>query len=163
MEANSKVVNYLDVTLDLRDGSFRPYLKPGNVISYVSTLSNHPPSILKSIPEGINKRLNTISSSEEIFVSAIPPYQEALTRSGYSYKLHWIPRKYDSSPPLKKSRTRNVTWFNPPYDKTMETDIGKEFLGLVDNHFPEGSALHKIINRNTVKISYMTMPNFAKI
>ena len=42
-------------------------------------------------------------------------------------------------------------------------DIGKEFLGLVDKHFPEGSALHKIINRNTVKISYMTMPNFAKI
>ena len=55
MEANSKMVNYLDVNLDLRDGSFRPYLNPGSIISYVSTLSNHPPNILKSIPEGIKK------------------------------------------------------------------------------------------------------------
>ena len=89
IEANLKVVNYLDVTLDMRDGSYRPYLKPGNLINYVSTLSNHPPNVLKAIPEGVNQRLNSISSSEEIFLNAIPPYQEALDRSGHNYKLHW--------------------------------------------------------------------------
>ena len=29
-ETNQKMVNYLDVTLNLRDGTFRPYHKPGD-------------------------------------------------------------------------------------------------------------------------------------
>ena len=29
-ESNQKIVNYLDVTLNLKDGTFRPYHKPGD-------------------------------------------------------------------------------------------------------------------------------------
>ena len=42
-----------------------------------------------NIPESINKRLSTISSKETIFNQSVKPYQEALHKSGYSYKLHY--------------------------------------------------------------------------
>ena len=29
-ESNQKIVNYLDVTLNFKDGTFRPYHKPGD-------------------------------------------------------------------------------------------------------------------------------------
>ena len=62
IEANKKVVNYLDVTLDLNTGKHYPFMKPGNVPSYVHAKSNHPPNIIKRIPENINQRLSNISS-----------------------------------------------------------------------------------------------------
>ena len=42
-ESNQKIVNYLDVTLNLQDGTFRPYHKPDDQIQYVHLESNHPP------------------------------------------------------------------------------------------------------------------------
>ena len=85
--ANQKVVNFLDVTLDLKNDLFFPYMKPGNTPVYVNAKSNHPPSVIKAIPQGVNKRLCSISSSEEMFEKAIPPYQEALRKSGYNHVL----------------------------------------------------------------------------
>ena len=55
IEANITTVNFLDVTLDLKSGKHYPYIKPGNIPSYVHMKSNHPPSILKNIPEAISK------------------------------------------------------------------------------------------------------------
>ena len=51
VEANKTTVNFLDVTLDLKSGKHRPYSKPGNIPLYVHNKSDHPPSILKNIPE----------------------------------------------------------------------------------------------------------------
>ena len=48
-ESNLKIVNYLDVTLNLKDGTFRPYHKPDDHIQYIHTESNHPPNIVKHI------------------------------------------------------------------------------------------------------------------
>ena len=56
VEANTTKVNFLDVTLDLQSGKQYPYTKEGNISLYVHKKSNHPPSILKNIPESINKR-----------------------------------------------------------------------------------------------------------
>ena len=50
IEANKKCVNFPDVTLDMRTETFKLYSKPGNTIQYVNSRSNHPPSILRSIP-----------------------------------------------------------------------------------------------------------------
>ena len=83
IEANKKVVDYLDVTLDLRSGTFMPFMKPNNTPTYVHYRSNHPPSIIRNIPEAINRRLSNISSDEKSFTDAIPPYQAALQKSGY--------------------------------------------------------------------------------
>ena len=43
----------------------------------------------------------------------------------------------------------------------MKTNIVRTFLQILDINFPPHHRLHKIINRNTVKISYSTMPNMA--
>ena len=83
IEVNKKVVNFLDVTLDLNSGQHMPYMKPNNTLKYVNTKSNHPPAVIKNIPEGINKRLSEISSSEEVFNKAAPVYQKALDANGY--------------------------------------------------------------------------------
>ena len=45
----------------------------------------------------------------------------------------------------------------------MKTSIGRIFFKLLDQHFPKNHSLHKVINRNTVKMSYRTTPNFKKI
>ena len=157
IDANKKIVNFLDVTLDLSNKKHYPYMKPGNVPIYVNAKSNHPPNILKAIPQGINKRLSTISSDESVFEQAIGPYQEAIKKSGYDYKL-----KYNNQPnQTKRTRSRKVTWYNPPYDKQVDKDIGRQFLKAVDKYlsFPKESKLHNKFNRNTVKLSYSCMPN----
>ena len=81
IEANKKVVDFLDVELDLYRDQYKPFLKPNNTLLYVNSQSNHPPSIIKNIPLSVNKRLCELSSSEEIFTQAAKPYQEALEKS----------------------------------------------------------------------------------
>ena len=75
---NCKIVNFLDMTLNLEDETFKSYLKPNNVPQYVHRLSNHPPTVLRNIPANINKRISSISSSEKMFKQAVPLYQEAV-------------------------------------------------------------------------------------
>ena len=43
----------------------------------------------------------------------------------------------------------------------VETNVGEEFLKLVDLHFPRGHILHSVINRSTVKMSYRCLPNMG--
>ena len=56
IEANRKIVDFLDVTLNLSTGQYIPYMKPNNTLRYVHVKSNHPPSILKNIPIGWGKQ-----------------------------------------------------------------------------------------------------------
>ena len=69
MEQKGHTVNFLDVTIST-DGSHKPHKKPNTSLKYVNKASNHPPSIPRNIPSSIQKRLNTISSSEEVFNEA---------------------------------------------------------------------------------------------
>ena len=48
---------------------------------YVNANSKHHPSIIKAIPLGVNKRLNMISSDEEVFKEKAPIYQQALDKA----------------------------------------------------------------------------------
>lgn len=160
VEANTTKVNFLDVTLDLKSGKFYPYMKEGNIPLYVHQESNHPPSILRNIPESINKRLSEISSDKESFDSAKGVYQEALDKSGYHHKLSFTPSQ--ASRP-QNTRRRNILWFNPPFSKNVATNVGKCFLSLIDKNFPKSNPLHKIFNRNTLKLSYSCMGNIKTI
>ena len=122
--------------------------------------SNHPRSILKNIPISVNKRLSLISSSQEVFEKAVQPYQEALNNSGYSFKLRYDPKQ--SPPSRSNNRKRRVIYFNPPFSTNVKTKIGKEFFKILDKNFPKDHPLHKIINRNTVKLGYSCMPNLQQ-
>ena len=121
----------------------------------------HPPSILKNLPKNIENRLSKISANEEIFITAIPPYQAALEASGYSHKLKFDPNAR-SKPPRTKNRNRKVTWFNPPFSKNVKTNIGKQFLAIIKETFPKTHSLHKICNTNTIKLSYRCMNNMKR-
>ena len=61
------------------------------------------------------------------------------------------------------NRKRKIIWYNPPFSQNVKTNIGKKFLKLVSKHFPRSHTLHKIFNKNTVKISYSSMRNMASI
>ena len=158
ISCNKKIVNYLDATMNLNDGSYRPYHKPNDELMYIHSESNHPPAIIKQLPLSIEERLRTLSSSKYIFDEAARPYQEALERSGYNHIL-----KYEDDSGATKhkkcNRRRKIIWFNPPYSKSVSTNVGRYFLNLVEKHFPKHNKLHKIFNKNTIKVSYSCMPN----
>jgi len=160
IEANKQVVNFLDVTLDLKRNAHQPYTKPNSSLQYVHRESNHPPSITKNIPAGINRRLSALSSDQASFDQTAPPYQKALDDSGYNYTLRYEPNTVTN----RKTRKRNnILWYNPPFSKNTSTNIGHRFLTLIDKHFPKDNHLRKIFNRNTIKISYSCMNNTKQI
>ena len=61
----------------------------------------------------------------------------------------------------KLKRRRKITWFNPPFSANVKSNIGKDFLKLIDSAFPATNPLHKLFSRQTVKVSYKCMPNIA--
>ena len=62
IETNQKIVNFLDITMNLEEGNFKPYIKPKTTPLYIDSQSNHPPSTIKNLPASINKRLSSILS-----------------------------------------------------------------------------------------------------
>ena len=154
-EGNITCTDYLDVFFDLEKETHRPYRKPNDTPMYIHTGSNHPPTIIRQIPRMISQRLSALSSNEKIFNAECAPYQKALTESGYKEELKYMPPQ----PKKKKARQRKVLWFNPPYNLEVKTNIAGKFLKLIDKHFPKKSTLGKYFNRNTIKVSYRTMPN----
>ena len=67
INTNLKICNFLDVTLNLTDGTYYPYRKPNNETLYIDSNSNHPPTIIKHLPVAIGRRISDISSSKELF------------------------------------------------------------------------------------------------
>ena len=162
---NTKAVNFLDVTLDLTSECFKPYRKPNDRPLYVHVESNHPQSVIKQIPKGINKRLSSISSSKEHFDRAAPTYQKALDESGHQFILN----KEDPQPTRRDKtqdstrKKRSIIYFTPPFNKALKTKIGRCFLNMVRKHFPPHHVLYPILNKNTLKISYSCTANIKKI
>ena len=54
----------------------------------------------------------------------------------------------------------NKAIFNPPFSLNVDTNIGKEFLNIIRS-FPKNNVLSKIVNTNTIKISYRTLQNMG--
>ena len=48
-QCNMKVANYLDVTFNVNDGTYKPYRKPKNEIEYINKNSNYPPNVIHRI------------------------------------------------------------------------------------------------------------------
>ena len=66
-ESNFRIVNYLDVTLKLNNGTIKPYHKPKNIIQNINKESNHPPNFIMHLPGSIEKCLSNNSPKEKIF------------------------------------------------------------------------------------------------
>ena len=158
VEINAKTTDFLDVTLDLETGRYFPYRKSNDRPLYINKSSNHPPNILRNLPAAISRRVSSISCDQQAFLEAAPTYEEALAASGFPGEMKFIPANQQTK---KRQRQRNVTWFNPPYSKSVKTNVGHRFLSLVSKHFPKESSLHKIFNKHTLKVSYSCLPNVA--
>ena len=175
-DANRTVVDFLDVTFNIRNKEYKPYSKPGNTHLYVHVESNHPPIIKKRIPQSIQTRLSNISSNEDVFKNAKPEYEKALQDAGHQTRMIYAPKcantdmgqqqrdqQKEEQSQRQRGRRRNVMWFNPPYSQNVRMDIGRKFIQLINKHFPKENQLNKIFNRNTLKISYSCMDNMEKI
>ncbi|GFS16873.1 beta-hexosaminidase, partial [Elysia marginata] len=180
IQANQKIVDFLDVTFNLHTGLHKPCKKPNDSITYIHKESNHPPSIIKNLPQGIEKRLTNNSSNEKIFEDAAIPYNEAVKKNGHLKALKYAEKKTNTTTKnenkskeianeeIKETKTTNrrkrrITWFSPPYSKNVSSNIDKKFFDLLNSCFPPNHKLHKIINKNTVKLSYSCMPNIKQI
>ena len=137
IQTKLKEVNFLDITLNLNNGTYQPYKKPNDKLLYINTLSNHPQQVIKQLPQAINDRLSNNSTNKQIFDNAKPEYQEALEHSGFSEKLNFSKRKKK-----QRSRKRNIIRFNPPYNKSVSTNIARTFLQLIDKHFPKQNPIN---------------------
>ncbi len=111
----------------------------------------------------VEKRISTLSSTEDVFKNAAPAYNDALKKSGHNYTIKYS-KQYPKKPRTNgRKRSRRVTWFNPPYSASVKTNVASKFLSLITKHFPVGHKLHKIFNKNTVKVSYSCCKNMNAV
>ena len=159
IDANHKVINFLDITMNLETGVYQPYMKPNNTIKYINTKSNHPPCILANNPENINKRISRNSANEMVFKGAIEPYQKALDENNYKFQLKFDPNARNVTNRNKRNRNRRITWFNPPFSLNVKTKVGASFFQIIKECIPQNHPLYRICNKNTIKLSYRTTNN----
>ena len=163
IKGDLKIVNFLDVTFNLHNNTYEPYRKTDNEPVYINVNSNHPPTAIWELPKSIGKRLSELSCNKETFEKAIPPYANALRKSGFKDKLVYTPKTTTNNTLDKKQRKCKIIWFNPSFSVNVKTNIGKIFLSLLKKHFLKKNKLHKIFNKNNIKISYSCMSNISSI
>ena len=122
--------NVLDINFCLNSESYQPYRKPNDEPLYINRNSNHPPTILSRLPQTISKRISSLSSNFELFSRAAPIYNAALEMAGFTERIQYDSEINVSKPP--RNRKRNIIWYNPPYNKSVSTNIGRVFLNLLE-------------------------------
>ena len=159
VEANLKVVDYLDFAMNLETGTVKPWRKPNSRPKYINVSSCHPSSNIKSLPGMVQSRLSSLSSTAKEFEEVVDPYKEALEAAGYNN----VKLEYQEPKQTKRRRARVVTWFNPPFSNTVSTNLTRTFNKLISIHFKKDTLLGKLFNKNNCKLSYSTMPNLNQI
>jgi hypothetical protein len=166
ISSNVRSANYLDVTFNLADGSYKPFSKNSKDPSYINVNSNHPKHIIRQIPNSVNTRINNLSANRNTFNRSKQPYDRALRNSGFpnNQQLHYVAKdKNNKVTNRKKNRPRKVVWYNPPYCRLSNINIGKKIIDLVYRCFPEQHPLRKICNKSNLKISYSCCKNMDRI
>ena len=116
---------------NLENGSFRPYRKDSKPPTYIHKDSNHPLHMKKELPKMIIKRISHLSSSKEVFEAEAPVYNAALKNSGYPEGLQYNDVRAQHS---RRTRKRKITWFNPPWNDAVATNVASKFLQLLDKY-----------------------------
>ena len=100
-------MNFEDVTLDLTTGKYKPYYEPGNIPLYINVKSNHPPNIIKNLPESISGCINKLSSHKSVFDNSKNLYNNALASSGFKDKIKFYP-DFNKDISRNKNRKRKI-------------------------------------------------------
>ena len=129
IESNIKSTNFLDILFALQTNTFRPFQKDNQNPLYINRQSNHPFKIKKELPNMIANRMSKLSCSEQVFNNEANTYQDALNEAGFTEKLKYTDPANSTN--KKKTRSRKVIWFNPPFSQTVKTNVGAKFLALM--------------------------------
>ena len=159
ISSNIKIVNFLDVTLDLSNNSYKPFIKTYQNPTYFNVNSNHPKNIIKQIPKAVNLRIGKLSANEKIFKESSKRYINALKNSGFNEDFRYlnenitneITKENNNYDQKNKNGKRKIIWFNPPFCKLANIDVGKYLLRLIDKHFKQDNILHKIFNMENLE------------
>ena len=162
-ESNLRIVNYLDVTLKLNEGSFRPCDKP-DIIQYINKESNHPPhppKESKHLLAYIEKRLSNNSSDKKTFQESPIYYQDTLNKAGYIDKVVYHTPQAQVT---RKTKTKitNGTLYDLTYHIVKVPQIVQSFLHL-NIHFPKNHTFNKIYNKNNVNVNCSCMQKIKAI
>ena len=155
-------VEFLDVTFNLENNTYHLYKETNDKLIYIDVSSNHSPQIKKQLTKIISDRLSQNFSNADIFNNTKLEYEEALKKCVHITKLTYIPANHEQNNARRK-RQRKIIWFNPPFNLDVSTNVAKIFLNLIEKHFPHSSKLHKIFNKNTLKVSYSCTQNMSQI
>ena len=74
-----KVVNYLDVTFNLNDGTYPPYQKPDNIIQYIHVESNLSPNIIEQISKTSKNASPSSPPTKKYSMNQHPPMKTNYT------------------------------------------------------------------------------------
>ena len=152
LNTNLKIVNFLDVTLNLKKSTFEPY-KKRMIHPFIYTLLQTTHSQLSNKYPHYLIILPTLT-----FSTKTNTYDNTLKNSSYKQTV-----EYTSPKSKPKHRNRNIIWFNPPYNQCIASNIGNDFLNLICKHFPNHSFLAKIFNWNNIKVIYSCTSNISQI
>ena len=115
--SNQKFVSYLNLTLNLKDCTIRPYRKPDEQML--------PRDIIKHIPASIETFLSKLTSNEMLFKESAIHYPDNMLQSGYNKKLLY---NFTETNHQKHSEyERKIIWFNPLFSKNVSAKIGNFF------------------------------------
>ena len=81
------IIDFLDVTFDLRSGTYYPYRKQNNEILHINKQLKHPPTIIKQTPSTISKQISDVSCDRDYFYKAAPDYNTALKKSRFNENI----------------------------------------------------------------------------
>ena len=93
VKRNLKEMDFLDVTLNLQNGTYSPYKKPNDKLLYIYSWSNHQ----IQLPNSISERLSKNSSNQEIFNTEKVEYKDVLKKSGFNIDLKYANNKSEKT------------------------------------------------------------------
>ena len=91
----------------------------------------------------IGKRISSNSIDKQEFDEK-PAYEKALLRIGFEAKLEY----HQCDMKRRRKRSRNVIYFNPPFNINVKNNVGQYFLQLVLKHFPPEEKYRSLFNRS---------------
>ena len=148
-KTNLKIVDNLNVILDLQNNGYKRHRKPNNLLVYIHKHSNHPTTILNELTKSIAKRISYLSSSENIFHNAITVYKEAIRKRDFTFDLVSTPKQLDPNNNNKENKKQGCmiqSYDSILFSKSAKSNIGKKLHNLIKKYFPKTNELHKIFN-----------------
>ena len=118
----------------------------------------------RAIPYKLSRRFQGILKKDfpayhqqkKIFENWKDNYKLPLLQFGYKENLNCTEKNNKID---QKTQKCIILWFNPPYSKSVKTNIDKLYLCLISKPFPPTHKYRKIFNGNTIKINYTCMSN----